>query len=224
MLKNNLEGKPRMMVKKDFRQNFVIFIKTVPGIVAAIVIFYGIVQSLNYMYVDDSSSVSRERVVWHEFYEEKGRINNVYLGSSHVYCNINPVYLDNINEQFNFNLSTHSQLPNGTFHLLKEADRYNELSHVYKELFYYCYVRGDFPPYDERIYTNFQRTWRNSDYMSFSVNKLVYMFSLARPEQYTDLCIPFTRYRIQLANWGYIQNIIDLKQQEEYINYSTFPA
>lgn len=106
-----------------------------PGIVAAIVIFYGIVQSLNYMYVDDSSSVSREQVVWHEFYEEKGRINNVYLGSSHVYYNINPVYLDNINEQFNFNLSTPSQLPNGTFHLLKEADRYNELSHVYVEFF-----------------------------------------------------------------------------------------
>lgn len=188
------------------------------GIVAAIAVFYGIVHVLNYMYVDPESS-SGERLIWHEFYENKGRIDNVYLGSSHVHNDLNPMHLDDINHQFNFNLSTPGQLPNGTFHLLREADRYNNLSHVYVELYYYFYVQADMESDHERMSTEFFRTWNNSDYMKFSANKLVYMFSMARPEQYTDLCIPFTRYRTKLADWDYIKRVMDAKQQEEYMEY-----
>lgn len=207
-----------MNMEKSFKIKSLRVFKSVVSIVAAIAIFYEIVQVLNYMYVDPGAS-SKERVVWHDFYEEKGQINNLYLGASHVYDDINPMLLDAMNGQSNFNLSTSGQLPNGTFHFLREADRYNELSHVYVELYYYYYVKYDMVSGDERIYDEFFRTWQNSDYMKLSLNKLVYMFSIARPEQYVDLCIPFTRYRTKLGDWNYIQQTIDQKQQEEYINY-----
>ena len=193
-------------------------VKTIAGIVAATAIFYGIVQVFNYMYVDSNDSWF-QRFVLHDFYEDTSQIENLYLGSSHVYCDINPMYLDNINGYFNFNLATPGQLPNGTFHLLREADHYNELSHVYVELYYRCYINSGVESDDERIYTELYRTWQNSDYMKLSVNKLAYMFSTAHPEQYTDLCIPFSRYRTQLDDWSYIQQVMEERQQEKFIDY-----
>lgn len=131
-----------MSLNKKVQIKYITVLRTMVGIVLAITVFYGVAQMLNYMYVNPSDS-GFQRLVLHDFYEDKGKIENLYLGSSHVYCDINPVYLDNINGGYNFNLATPSQLPNGTYHLLKEADRYNELSHVYVELlcFFLCTCR-----------------------------------------------------------------------------------
>lgn len=207
-----------MSLKKNIKIEYIRIFKIIAGIATAITFFYGLVQVLNYMYVNSDDSRT-QRLVLHDFYEDKGRIENLYLGSSHVFSDIEPMYLNHINGQYNFNLSTSGQLPNGTYHLLREADRYNELSHVYVELYYYYYVHEGISPGDERIYTEFYRTWNTSDYMKLSVNKLVYMFSIARPEQYTDLCFPFSRYRTKVADWGYIKWVMDKKQTEDYLDY-----
>lgn len=193
-------------------------VKTIAGIVAATAIFYGIVRVFNYMYVNSYDSWC-PRLVLHELYEDEGQINNLYLGSSHVYNDINPMHLDELNGMSNFNLATPGQLANGTFHFLKEADRYNQLMHVYVELYYGCYVKGATTYDEDPIYNLLSETWQNCDYMKLSGNKLVYMLSTARPEQYTDLCFPFTRYRTRLADWDYIQQVINEKQQEQYLNY-----
>lgn len=207
-----------MISKVKLKREYIRGLKIIVGIITAITVFCGIVWTLNYMYVNPEDS-RRPRLVLHDFYENKGQIDNLYLGSSHVYSDINPMYLDNINKRYNFNLSTPGQLLNGTFYLLREADRYNNLSHVYVELYYYLHVQAGISSGDERIYANFYRTWQNSDYMNPSVNKLVYMFSIARPEQYTDLCLPFSRYRTKLADWDYIEQVMNKKQTEDYLNY-----
>lgn len=186
------------------------------GIAGGLLVFVGIVHILDYIYVNaDDSEI--QRVILHDFYQEKGQIDNLYLGSSHVFCDLNTIKLSEMNSQFNFNLATPSQLPNGTFYLLKEADRYNTLSHVYVELYYAYNVKllsGEEPMYAYPRYT-----WQNADNMPFSINKFAYMFSAAEPEQYTAFCIPFTRYRISLDNWDYIKQVIDKKQQEKYLNF-----
>lgn len=207
-----------MSLKDKVQMKYIRFLRTAVGIVAAMAVFYGIVQILNYMYVNPYDAWF-QRLVLHDFYANKGQIENLYLGSSHVYCDIDPMCLDDLNGRYNFNLSTPNQLPNGTFHLLREADCYNELSHVFVELYYCYYVHESTSSEEEAIYTQSARTWQNRDYMKLSVNKLVYMFSLARPEQYTDLCIPFSRYRTKLDDWDYIRQVIDGKQKEEYIDY-----
>ena len=187
--------------------------KALVGIIAAAVIFGGIVHVLNYMYVNSEDS-TLPRLVIHDLYENEGRIDNLYLGSSHVYCDINPMCLDSLSGQYNFNLSTPGQLPNGTYHLLKEADRYNDLSHVYVELYYFQYARP------AAASDNAMRTWRDSDYMKLSLNKLEYMFSTTNPDQYINLCLPFTRYRAELSNWEYIRQKMKIKLQDDYINYT----
>lgn len=83
----------------------------------------------------------------------------------------------------------------------------------------FFYVHAGLSSDDERIFTDFQVTWQNSDCMKLSVNKLVYMFSIARPEQYTDLCIAFSRYRTKLGDWDYVKQVMCEKQTREYLDF-----
>lgn len=202
------------MGKKNSSMCRVRHIRRAAGIIAAFCIFLGIVHALNYIYAGDSEW---ERILWHNFYEDKGRIDNLYLGTSHVYSDINPMILDKLNGEYNFNLSTSAQSMNGTFYLLKEADRNNELKHVYVELYYYGNVKNEFG--SDSVITEPHRNWANTDYMKISINKLAYMLSIAGPEKYSDVFLPFSRYRVNLNNLGQIRQKVDNKCQHDYLTY-----
>ena len=196
-------------------------LKRIAGIVTAVVVFCGIVRMLDYMYLAPQDQ-EWERILWHHFYEDKGRIDNLYIGSSHVYLGILPQMLDEINGQYNFNLASTAQPINGTYFLLREADRNNDLSHVYVELYYNGMVKNIFDQNSETIDTEIYRNWQNTDHMKFSLNKLAYMLSIAGPEKYVDICLPFSRYREALNNWHYIRQTVGRKQQEEYLSYEYY--
>lgn len=195
------------------------WVKRMAGIIAGILIFSIAVRVLNYMYVacDDEW----ERMLWHSFYEDKGKIDNLYLGSSHVYCDINPYKLDQLNGQYNFNLSTSAQRMNGTYYLLKEADRCNNLSHVYVELYFYYMVSeknnldGDIDPIESGVSFN----WKNTDYMHFSLNKLQYMTTMTDVEKYPDVFLGFSRYRSHLDDWKYVETLVERKINSEDKKY-----
>lgn len=188
-------------------------VKRIAGIAAGILIFAGIVNLMNYIYVPESEWESR---LWHKFYEDKGKIDNLYLGSSHVFFDIDPSLLDELNGQYNFNLATPTQLMNGTYYLLREADRNNELSHVYIELHYGCNIEGKSSEKNEPILTQPYRNWNNTDYMNFSLNKLAYMFSIADVEKFVNIWLPFSRYRSKLDDWETIrQTVVDKKIAKE---------
>lgn len=199
-----------MLIKKYFSR--------IAGIIGGLVIFIAIVNVLNYMYVD-IYNIGMPRVLWHHFYEQKGKIDNIYLGSSHVFSDVNPVQLDGINGQYNFNLASSAQRMNGSYYLLKEADRTNSLSHVYLDLYYPCITKSDLSPDLDPINVRQNWNWQNTDYMRFSFNKLEYMLSIAGPEKYTDIFLPFVRYRASLDNWDYINTVIEEKNKEDYLAY-----
>lgn len=178
----------------------------ITSILAGILIFEGIVHLLNQMYVEEGEW---HRILWHHFYEDVGKIDNVYLGSSHVYCDLDPTILDQINGQYNFNLASPVQRLNGSYFLLREAGRKNELSHVYLELYYAC-------NYDDTILLNYQWNWTNADCMKPSLNKAAYRFAIGGPEQYINIFLPFSRYRAYLGEWDQIKYNLEKKQQEEY--------
>lgn len=195
-------------------------LKRIAGVIASILIFVEIINGLNYIYA--SASDSRwERVLWNEFYESKGKIDNLILGSSHVYYGINPVLLDEKNGQYNFNLATTGQLMNGTYYLLREADKTNNLSHVYIEL-YYRLNTVEISSGEEPITTELYRNWANTDYMEFSLNKLSYMRSIADVEKYPDILFPFVRYRSMLDDWEYIKSTVDMKKSDDYMKHDRY--
>ena len=187
------------------------FILAMTGILAGILVFEGIVHILDQMYVgyDDNEWY---RILWHNFYEDEGKIDNICLGSSHVYHDIDPMILDQLNGQYNFNLASHSLPLNGSYYLLKEAARTNELSHVYLELCYGC-------NYSDDCLLGYSLNWRNTDYMRPSLNKIAYGLAIGGPEQYINICLPFSRYRACLGDWDQIKYNVEAKNREEYGMY-----
>lgn len=192
------------------------YVNRITGVLGALLIFYMICSVLNYMYVEDDGW---GRIFWHDFYEDDGKIDNIYLGSSHAYCDLNPALLDKINGQYNFNMASGEQPLNGTYYLLKEADKNNSLSHVYLELYYWCSVKNNFDSDSELINTGYYHNFKNTDYMKLSINKIEYMLSIVGVGKYVDMLFPFSRYRVNLDNWDYIKQITGRKREESYIAY-----
>lgn len=95
-------------------RSFILHFKKILLFAAVIIAVTGV---MNYLYVDDTDAFSR--YVLHEFYEETENIDRLYLGSSHVFCDINPVILDGINGDNNFDLATSSQQLNTSYYLLR---------------------------------------------------------------------------------------------------------
>lgn len=192
-------------------------IKRAAGVIAGILIFIIIVKKLNYMYM--ANDVQWERVSWHRFYENAGKIDNLYLGSSHVYCGLEPYKLNQLNGQCNVALTSSSQRMNGTYYLLKEADQYNDLSHVYVELCYFLITKNTFDADSDPVKGSARHNWRNTDYMRFSLNRMQYMITMGEPEDYPDIFLGFIRYREHLDDWDYVRATIAEKEGKEYKNY-----
>lgn len=146
-------------------------------IVLTVILCTGIMNILNYIYVNDCSyeSSSWERAVMKDFYSQKENIDFLYLGSSHVFMNVIPVKLDEINGRNNFNLATSAQPMMASYYLLKEALKYHSPEHVYLEMYYMipC-VYGDLD--NAQVLT---RHWDVLYQMPLSLNKLDYKFHLA---------------------------------------------
>ena len=191
------------------------WLKRMVEIVVISMLFWCISTALNYMYVARDSDWAR--VLWHNFYEDGEKIDNLYLGSSHVYSSINTVLLNDLNGEYNFNLSTARQRPISSYYLLKEADRNCSLSHVYLELFYWCSTMDDF----ERN-TFYSDNWKNTDNMKLSLNKFEYMLQVFEPDKYIDMLLPFSRYRTYLDDWDYIKQTMESKRKDDYLGYYGF--
>lgn len=190
-------------------------IQKIMGLLAALAIFIAISEIFNYLYFEDDYWT---RILWHNLYEDKGTIDNIYLGSSHVYSDLNPAILDDLNGQYNFNLSTPDQYMNGSYYLLREADRLNTLSHVYLELYFKISVSS--ADGTDPIYESYQKNWINTDYMHFSTNKVSYMLAIISDTgKYEDIFFPFIRYREQLGNWDFINRVGQTKRNDSHRAY-----
>lgn len=184
-------------------------------------IFYAIVILLNYMYTDPSSYVL-SRILWHDYNENKGTIDNIYLGSSHVYMDINSHTMDELSGLHNFNMSSVSQPLNGSYYLLKQADHDNDLSNVYLELYYICSVKENFNGNLDHIINPSlnSRNWQNIDFMNNSWNKLAYIKSCLYDIDYLpDILFPFIRYREKLGDWDYVKTNLETKSSKDYLSY-----
>lgn len=173
-----------------------------------------VTKVMNYLYIDDTDEFSRYML--HEFYEEEENIDRLYLGSSHVFCGINPVILDDINGENNFNLSTGMQQLNTSYYLLKEADKRHNIDKVYLDLYYGCTIAGTGNLHD---YHMLPYSWVVINQMKPSFNKLSYMLDLSKPEYYYMTFLAFTRYKEQLFDRNYVAGVVKGKRSETWKNY-----
>lgn len=190
------------------------FISHFKKIVLFAAVVVAVTEGMNYLYLDDTQEFAR--CMMHEFYENRENIDRLYLGSSHVFCDIDPVILDGINMENNFNLATSMQQLNTSYFLLREADGRNEIDRVYLDLAYQCTSAG---PGNLHDYKWIPKSWFVQDQMRPSLNKLAYMLDLSGPEYYYITFLPFMRYREKLFDWEHVAGTVKGKQTEEWKNY-----
>lgn len=193
-------------------------LKRAAGVTAAVLIFLAAAGALNHMYYIRTDGSDWTRMLWHYFYENKGKIDRIYLGSSHVYVDLNTVRLNELNGENNFNLASPVQPLNASYYLLKEAMRHNTLSHVYLELYHYCSTK-DILSLDADPVLSYNRNWINIDYMKTSCNRLEYMLSVTTADRYVYTFFPFTRYRYNTGHWDVIRQTMDSKNDSAFLAY-----
>lgn len=180
-------------------------------------VIIGITSLMNYLYVDDTDEFARYML--HDFYEQKENIDRIYLGSSHVFCDIDPLILDEINEDNNYNLATGNQQLIGSYYLLREADKKHDISHAYIDLYYACMTEGIGNIHD---YNELPRSWLILNQMKPSINKFSYMVNLSEPRYYYLSFLPFIRYKEQLFQMDYVAGIMNAKRTETWKNYQYY--
>lgn len=188
-------------------------VKRILSVVLAVVLFACGCSALNYMYVQPDVW---QHLMWHSYYSNKENIDNIFIGSSHVYADINPYILDDMNGMNNYNLSFGSLTLGASYMMLKEADRKNDLKNVYLELYYVPNTgeKGDIDTL-ETITNN----WRALTYMRPSVDKYSFIFSMSGKEHYMESLIPFIRYRSKLFDKEYIKENFTIYRSDSWKNY-----
>lgn len=184
------------------------------GLLSFVVIFAILAGTLNYFYADyDLWS----RIVWHGFYQQE-KIDRLALGSSHVYCDLNPYFMDEKTGQSHFNLCTSGQRVQESYYNLLEADRHYDIKKAYVELYYLLStgVEGD---YSDN--TTYSTSWRNTDYMSpFSPVRYQAIGQMNDSKHLLDALFPFVRFRKYTFDKTFIQQNLEKKHSEHYRTYT----
>ena len=202
------------MIRRNlFTSSFKLYLKRLLGIIAGGILFLLVCCGLNYIYMEDDEI---SRIVWHNFYEQEGSIDYLYVGSSHVYNGIAPELLDQRTGENHYNMAIGGQKLIEAYYIIKEADHRNQLKGVYLDLYFYLST-GERGNYND--FSVISGGWRGLDYKKFSWDKLDYFFHLNPPKYYINGCLPFTRYREHLCDVEWIYSQQKNKKRPEYRNY-----
>lgn len=192
----------------------------------ALAAFCIVINQLNYIYVTYDSWT---RILFHSYYEQKN-IDNLFLGSSHVFCDVNPYILDEINGENNFILGTGAQRMDDTYYLLEDAiSRYDGIHNVYIECSPWILNASEI--WDKTDHSlklvdwiddpnSSIRAWQIAYEMRPSVSWFKILFNSADQEHVIETLFPFVRYRQNLFNIDKIIQNITEKQSEYYKNYT----
>lgn len=164
--------------------------------------FAGIVWCLNQLLVTPETW---EDFVMCHFYDREENIDNLYLGSSHVYCDVDADILDELTQKSNFNLSTSAQNFYQSYILLQEADKLYDLEHVYLEMYYVAHVKG------KEIHYRTSWNYRVWDRMKNSLDKHISILQKDPGEELPAVYLPFSRYNSYLFDADYVKSVLDKK-------------
>lgn len=198
--------------------------KTAAAWIIGIVFFVLVCKGLDFLFVTYDPW---HRILFHSYYEQE-RIDNLFVGSSHVFCDVNPALLDSINGQQNFNLATPGQRWDDTYYLLKDAlDRY-DVGHVYLECYYMLMTEHEIWTGQGQEFTrvdycrdpaNYQYPWMITYEMHPSAETLAMQLHAADREHLPETIFPFVRYRANLFDENAIRNNIEEKTGDAYREY-----
>lgn len=185
------------------------------AVVCFALLFFSCGAVLRYVLVQDGSSYTR--VMMHELYTQEENIDVLFVGSSHCYRTMDTAIADEIFGAETFNVGTSAQELDGSFALIKEANKKNDIKQVYLEMYYHI---AQMPAYEER--GDLVSTYIIADYMRPSLNKLAYLLRASSMKHYSNSFVPARRNWEKLFESGYVQEVLRGKSAAWYKDY-TYP-
>ena len=165
---------------------------------------------LRYLLVDDTSSYTR--VTFHEMYEQDN-IDVLFVGSSHCYRSFIPEILDEKLGCNTFNAGTSAQTLDGSYVIIKEAVKYNDIDHIYLEM----YFNASFASYKKR--SELTQTYIIADYLRPSLDKVRYLLNASSKKYYSNSFILARRNWTRIYDAGFVKDLLIRKNSDAYKNY-----
>ena len=200
-----------MMKIHSFIFNFKKHVMIIFKIILFILFCVFLSNSFKYILIDDTKNYTR--LTLHDMYNEKNNIDILFLGSSHCYRSLNPQITDSIFKKNTFNLGTSGQFLDGTYTLLVEAEKNNNLKEVYIDLYY------DILGNDIKNRTELTSTYIISDYLKPSLNKYRYILESSNNEYWINGILIARRKWKNYFNNEYKARILEKKDDISYKNY-----
>lgn len=191
-----------MLVKKK--------VKRIAACLLFCVMFTGCGEFFRYILIDDTDSYTR--IQFHEMYEQEN-IDVLFVGSSHCELSFVPEIFDDELGIIAFNGGTGSQRLDGSYMIIKEAARYNDIKHIYLELYYVIAYEA----YKTR--TDLGPTYNISDYLRPSPDKYQYLLDASAKDYYLTGFIPARRNWAEFFDADYVKELLIKKGTDAYINY-----
>lgn len=201
-----------MMRQVLFTSSFRVKVKRAIEVFALIGLINLGVQFLNYIYQEPDYA---SRIMWKSFYAQDD-IDTIFLGSSHVYCDVDVYVVDEVMNCKSFDMATSSQRIQESYYNLIEANQNYDIKNVYVELYYAESTDKDG---DYKTVNAMKNSWKNTDYMKKGFAWLEGVWKMNDSEHLLDALMPFVRYRAYLFDWDYISERISIKNSDDYKNY-----
>lgn len=185
------------------------YVKRIAGIFLFILLFLLMGRLFDFLIVDDTQSYTR--LTMKEMYEQKN-IDVLLLGSSHCYRSIIPQILDENWNKNTFNAGTSSQQTDGSYYLLKEANKFNKIEKVYVEVYYDVLCENE-------EYNSQTAAYIISDYMKSPLNKFKYVWESGKAEYLSLGLIRARRDWEKIFDFSYTSALVEKKLQKPYRQY-----
>lgn len=186
-------------------------LKAVIGIIVLLSIILGTNELLKYMLIDDAQD--QVRYAMNEMYKQEN-IETVFLGSSHVFCGFDPKILDEKLGENTYLAATPVQKIDGSYYILKELLKNNDIKTVYLDMYYRQY--RDEP--SERFDDQMQYIYCITDYMKNNWNRVEFLLNACDKERYIEGFLAASRYGNHLFDLKRFERIVKSKRNEEYKN------
>lgn len=141
-----------------FTSSFRIKVKRAMEVFALIALINLGVCFLNYIYQEPDYA---SRIMWKSFYAQDD-VDTIFLGSSHVYCDVDVYVVDEVMNCKSFDMATSSQRLQESYYNLIEANQKYDIKNVYVELYYEESTDKDG---DYKTVNAMKNSWKNTDYM-----------------------------------------------------------
>lgn len=187
------------------------------GVIIIICAVFGINSVLSYVLIDDADD--EVRYAMHELYAQED-IETLFLGSSHVFCGYDPEILDEALGENTYLAATPVQKIDGSYYLLKEVLKNNQIQKVYLDVFYYLY--RDIPA--ERGSEQMEYIYCITDHMKNNWNKIEFLLNASGCESYIEGFLASARYGNFLLDRERLERVVKSKRSGEYVNYEKVPS